>query len=54
MLLLLTRSQAWGKGECKPSLLPARMPGAQAQPGWVSTLPGLYTLTAGGMGQSVN
>lgn len=36
---------AWGRGECKLFLLPARMP--RAQPGWVSTLPGLHTLTTG-------
>lgn len=52
VLLLLSCSKAWGKGECKLSLLPARMPGhAQSQPGWVSMLPGLYTLTAGGTGR---
>lgn len=39
---------AWGTGEYERFLLPARMPTAQG----VSTVPGLYTLTAGTRGVS--
>lgn len=43
------RFPAWERGQYKLFLLSARMPRAHtAQPGWVSTLAGLYALTAGG------